>query len=255
MIGVSMTKTINSELQELLDLKNNGAINDEEFTRLKQGVMSQSSPIPQRTGVGWQEILGVFFGILGGIFYVARAKQSGKKKAIVFSMAFVWNLILSGMSAENKPQLTSVAVDPTQVKLIQPQKQSTQPVIPNLVKVGDFEFSNVAIEPYEYSGSADVAGKLFKVSFDAKNISNKSSSPSGFSGVRYGIKDSQGREFEEAALMVGVFDKDIKKKVTDNVLPGSINRVSLIFDVTPDSTGFQLGIFHGFGNKQWLKTS
>lgn len=83
-----MTKT---RLEDLFDLKKNGAITEEEFNKLKQGLLDKSDKSlqqPQRTGIGWQEILGVFFGILGGIIYVVRAKQSGKKKLIVFSLAF-----------------------------------------------------------------------------------------------------------------------------------------------------------------------
>jgi uncharacterized protein YutE (UPF0331/DUF86 family) len=44
MIGASMTKTVSSELQELLSLKNNGVISEEEFSKLKQGVIEQSVP-------------------------------------------------------------------------------------------------------------------------------------------------------------------------------------------------------------------
>jgi hypothetical protein len=47
--------------------------------------------------------------------------------------------------------------------------------------------------------------------------------------------------------------KSIKKRVTDNILPGSNQRVSLIFDVSKDAQTFQLGIANGFSGKEWLK--
>jgi hypothetical protein len=193
--------------------------------------------------------------MLGGIFYVVRAKQSGKKKVIIFSLAFFWNVLLSRMSANSNNLITSTAPILTSTSSSQEIGSPTQVVTNDVIKSGDFEFSNAIIEPYEYSGSADVAGRLVKISYDVKNINNKSASPSGFSGISYGIKDGQSREFEEAALMIGAMDGNIKKRTTDNILPGSSNRVSLIFDVTANSEEFQLGIFHGFGSKQWLKTN
>jgi hypothetical protein len=241
-----MAKTMNSELQDLLELKNNGAINEEEFSQLKQVILSKALLKPERTGVGWQEIVAVLFGMLGGIVYVSKAKQSINKKAIVLSVAFLWNGICVGINSSAKsPSLLS---NPT---------QTANPVIttsdssPNLLKSGDFEFSNATAEPYDYSEPADVAGQLVKVSFDVKNTSNKSTPPA--YSVSYALKDSQNREFEQAAVMIGVMDKSIKKRVTDNILPRLNQRVSLIFDVAKNAQGFELGVAYGFIDKKWLQ--
>jgi hypothetical protein len=242
-----MARTINSELQDLLDLKNNGAINEEEFNQLKQVILSKTLLNPERTGVGWQEIVAVLFGILGGIIYVVGSKQRVNRKAIVFSIAFFWNGICAGIN----PSTRSLFLPSNPI-------QNANPVIaisdssPNLLKSGDFEFSNATAEPYNYSGSADVAGRLVKVGFDAKNITNKSAAPASH---KYILKDSQEREFETAAWTIGLLDEKIKKRTTDNILPGSINRVSLIFDVAKDTRDIQLGIAHIFGDKKWLKVA
>jgi Short C-terminal domain len=244
-----MTKTTNSELQDLVNLKKEGAITEEEFNQLKQDILSKGNVIqqPLRTGIGWQEIVAVLFGIVGGLFYVARAKQSGRKKLIIFSLAFFWNMISLGINSPGKsPSSGSIQSANQAVTNVESN--------PNQIKSGDFEFSNATSEPYDYSGPENVAGRLIKVSFDAKNTSNKSAPPA--YGIMYALKDSQNREFEQAALMIGVMnamDRSINKNVTDNILPGSSNRVSLIFDVSKDSQIFQLGITNGFSGKKWLK--
>lgn len=240
-----MAKTMNSELQDLLELKNNGAINEEEFSQLKQVILSKTLLKPERTGVGWQEIVAVLFGMLGGAIYVASSKQSINKKAIVLSIAFLWSGICVGINSTAKsPSLLSNSTQ-TVNPVIAASNSST-----NLLKSGDFEFSNATAEPYNYSGSADVAGSLVKVSFDVKNTVNKSAAPILHT---YTLKDSQGQEFETAAFGVGLFDNEIKKSITNNILPGSTNRVSLIFDVAKGAQDFQLGVAYGFIDKKWLQ--
>ena len=154
-----MTKTTNSALQDLVNLKKEGAITEEEFNRLKQDILSKANVIqkPLRTGIGWQEIVAVLFGIVGGLFYVARAKQSGRKKLIVFSLAFFWNMISLGINSPGKSPSSGS---------IQSANQSVTNVAsnPNQLKSGDFEFANVTSEPYEYSGRENVAGRSIKVS-------------------------------------------------------------------------------------------
>jgi hypothetical protein len=244
-------KTVHSELKDLLDLKNNGAINEEEFDRLKKDMLSKTLPKPVRTGNGWQEVLAVLFGILGGIFYAVGTKQSAKKKTVVFSIAFVWNMFISSLPTTNSPSSPPIVSTPQSVQTSQNKAKATSSAIPKLITSGEFEFSNATADPYNYDGNADVAGRLIKVSFDVKNTSNKSKPPA--YGVSYALKDNQGREFEEAAITIGIMDDSIKKRVTDNILPGSSQRVSLIFDVSKDAQTFQLGIANGFSGKEWLK--
>jgi hypothetical protein len=154
--------------------------------------------------------------------------------------------------SQNNPTQSTIAnspkSNPSENKI---SNQVATPSESNVVKVGDFEFSNANKESYDYSGSADVAGRLIKVSFDVKNIGNKSNAPAYV--IEYTVKDDRGREFEEAALTIGMFDQNIKKTTTNNILPGSTNRVSLIFDVAQDAKNFQLGLSQAFGGKEWLK--
>lgn len=172
-------------------------------------------------------------------------------------------MIISSVPPTKDTTITSSTSQPT-TSQVQPGKSSREinqkevksnkvvaSADSNLIKREDFEFSNATAEPYSYDGNADVAGRLIKVTFDVKNTSNKSKAPAYI--ISYAIKDGQSREFEEAALTIGILDKSIKKQVSDNILPGSSNRVSLIFDVSQDAENFQLGIAAGFSGKEWLK--
>jgi len=57
-----------------------------------QGTQTESSQNP-RTGVGWQEIIAVLFGIVGGLIYFIATKQPKNKKVFVFVLASVLNFI------------------------------------------------------------------------------------------------------------------------------------------------------------------
>lgn len=77
--------------------------------------------VPQnlRTGISWQEIIAVLFGIVGGLIYFIATKQPKNKKVFVFVLASVLNFI--GMLIPS-PQPTAVS---------QPDAQSSSFAKPN----------------------------------------------------------------------------------------------------------------------------
>jgi hypothetical protein len=130
------------------------------------------------------------------------------------------------------------------------------------VKVGefqteDFQYTNVRIVPYQIQNSftaqqANVAGKLYEVTADVKNIGKESEAPH-LSSIE--VTDSQGRTFKEADFVVRNDGLAKGQNSTDYILPGQAKqniRLSMV-DASPDATGFTLKAGEMFGRSQTVQ--
>ena len=109
---------------------------------------------------------------------------------------------------------------------------------------GDFRYDRVRIMNYRVSDAGHVAGKLAVITATVENKGKESAAP----GLLLKIKDSQGREFNEAAIGYQMTIPD-GKGPNDFILPGQSREVYLgVFDISPNATGLKVLVQSGFSN-------
>lgn len=121
------------KLKELSELLKSNAITQDEYDVMKAELISSDNSSTsasatnqkRRTGIGWQEVLAVMTGIFGGIVYAIFAKQGAKKKLSVFSLSFLWLIILSVLSANDKESMQNTKNPDANVNLPQVTSSSS----------------------------------------------------------------------------------------------------------------------------------
>jgi len=253
-----------TKLSELKSLLDSGAISEEEFNKMKQELLASSdepdktnlhdTQLAVRQGIGWQEVVAVLFGIIGGVIYGLRAKQKLSKKLIVLLLALfsqgISNAFLSG--GDNSQTVSN----PTETQV--PAEQSSQPdadVIPlgtpvnvredriltvNQSSVHDqISTQNEFIEPVLAQG-----GKLLAVYLTIKNSGNESGDMT-FSTFK--LEDSQGRSYDaisdfqdNVTINTWAEEQGLSNNSSSQVFPGGEIQIVKVFRISADASSLVL---------------
>ncbi|WLT40428.1 SHOCT domain-containing protein (plasmid) [Synechocystis sp. B12] len=115
-------------LEKLKAMLDQGAISQQEYETMKAEVIANQPSMPQatapsatygepeksiRTGVGWQEVVAVLGGLIGGIVYAFATKQKAGKKAVVFGLGVLMSIISTIALGDGEKATTSSSSDTT----------------------------------------------------------------------------------------------------------------------------------------------
>jgi hypothetical protein len=149
-----------------------------------------------------------------------------------------WILLAGIVSPSSTRQVSSSGIESTS----QNGTKKSSDVRVGEFQTEDFHYTNVRIVPYQIKNSfaaqqANVAGQLYEITADVRNISKESKAPQLLS---IEVTDAQGRTFKEADFMVRFDGLDKGQRASDYVLPGQAQqniRLTMV-DTSPDATGF-----------------
>jgi hypothetical protein len=241
------------ELKELLD---SGSISEKEFEKMKADLLSEGDPAKaeqteQRTGIGWQELVAVLFGIFGGLVYFSKAKQKFGKKVLVLLLS----LIAQGLSCSvlTPSDNTSTSSTSTQSSS-DPSSQNSEAVIPLGTEKSVRPDRSIYIDS---SSALDVIAPEFLTPVEGKGgqliavyltIKNTGSESGNMAFSTFKLEDSQGRtfdaisDFEEIVSINAWASSQGLDDSSNQIFPGGELKIVKVFRVSPDSEGLTLNV-------------
>jgi hypothetical protein len=235
------------QLKELLD---SGSISEKEFEKMKADLLgnensAESKSDELRSGIGWQEIVAVLFGILGGLIYFVKTKQKISKKVLVLLLSLIsQSLSCSVLTPSDTTQTPS---SPSSASTQDTSSPVSEAVIPlgteNNVRPDraiTVNSSNVVdvIAPEFLTPVEGKGGQLIAVYVTVKNTGSESGNMA-FSTFK--LKDSQGRLFDE----IGDFEEIVSinswsssqglDDSSSQIFPGGELKIVKVFRVSPDA--------------------
>ncbi|NJN61445.1 MAG: DUF4352 domain-containing protein [Coleofasciculaceae cyanobacterium RL_1_1] len=246
------------KIKELKELFDNGSISEKEFERMKadllnEGEAAKAEQVEQKTGISWQELVAILFGILGGLVYFAKAKQKFGKKVLVL----ILSLIVQGLSCSilTPSDNTSTSSSSTSTQSSSdPSSQSSEAVIP----LGTEKSVRPDRSIYVDSSSAlDVIAPEFLTPVEGKGgqliavyltIKNTGSESGNMAFSTFKLEDSQGRTFDEISdfeEIVSINTWATNQGLDDSsnqIFPGGELKIVKVFRVSPDSEGLTLNV-------------
>lgn len=103
-----------------------------------------------RTGIGWQEIVGVLFGILGSLVYCLLAKQPANKKTIVFLLSLLFTLVSAAIGSQEQEPSFQADASPEVIS------ESSGSVLPTSSNTPAPQFSSNAQSPASDASSTSI---------------------------------------------------------------------------------------------------
>lgn len=264
-------------LEKLKAMLDQGAISQQEYETMKAEVIANQPSMPQatapsatygepeksiRTGVGWQEVVAVLGGLIGGIVYAFATKQKAGKKAVVFGLGVLMSIISTIALGDGEKATTSSSSDTTTEQVETSTTENSAPANDppantdggevslnswgdvrgdRSIKVSGSEITdqlnpgNEFMEPLTADG-----GKLVVVYVDIKNTGNESGD---MFWSQFALRDSQGRSYKEIAdfdelMTISMWaEAQGLKDSGDQLFPGATANVAKVFRVAPDASG------------------
>jgi hypothetical protein len=250
------------KLKELKQMLDDNLITKEEFAEMKANLLQANSEesknqssdqVPKkRTGISWPEVLGVLFGLPGGLVYLF-TKQNLGKKLTVLVLSFIVNGIYASVSGTNESLDANIANSNQQPVTEQAQSQTDQ-----ITPVGNFadvtndralkvnksevansiQANNQFISPIEGKG-----GQLVIVYMTILNTGNESGN---IFWSEFQLYDNQGRIFHELEdfeeiMNINMWAKDQGLDESgDQLFPGGTAETVKVFRVSPDAQDLKL---------------
>lgn len=238
------------QLKELLD---SGSISEKEFEKMKADLLgnennAESKSDESRSRIGWQEIVAVLFGILGGLVYFSKTKQKIAKKILILLLSLIsQGLSCSVLTPSDTTQTSSSSSTATTQDTSSPTSEEPKAVIPlgteNSVRPDrsiTVNSSNVVdvIAPQFLTPVEGKGGQLIAVYITVKNTGSESGNMA-FSTFK--LQDSQGRSFDEIADFeetVSIGSWASSQGLDDSssqIFPGGELKIVKVFRVSPDA--------------------